>query len=113
MNAFLRAYAAWKYRRKPAQIIVIDGAAEIAASLAFLKGGLAGMGMALLLFAVMAPSTVSPAVVEEMARREALVHEARERSEQATALVHACLRTAEGMEQTLASYQKILRTPGT
>jgi hypothetical protein len=103
MDVLLRAYAAWKGRRRAAQIIVFDGGADVRTSRAFLRGGL-------LLFALMAPGTVSADLLNEFERRELLVQEARARSDQATGLVHACLRTAEGMEQTILAYRSMLGT---
>lgn len=111
MDVLLRMYAAWKGRRKPAQIIVIDGAAQVASGRAFLKGGFAGIGASLLLFSIMAPGGASADLLEEAARREALLHEAQARTRQATDLVHACLRTAEGMEETVLAYRQMLRSP--
>lgn len=111
MDVLLRVYARWKGRRRHAQVIVFDGAGEVETARAFLKGGLTGVGMSLLLFAVMAPSGADPELLREAERRAALLREAEERSEHATALVHACLRTAEGMEETLLSYRRMLRSP--
>lgn len=111
MDVLLRAYARWKGRRRNAQVIVFDGAAEVATAGAFLKGGLTGTGTSLLLFAIMAPSGADPELLREAERRATLLREAQERSEHATALVHACLRTAEGMEETLLAYRQMLRAP--
>lgn len=108
MDVLLRAYAAWKGRRPAAQIIVFDGGADVQTSRAFLRGGLVGAGVSFLLFALMAPGTVSADLLDEFERRELLVQEARARSEQATGLVHACLRTAEGMEETILAYRAML-----
>jgi hypothetical protein len=112
MDVLIRAYAAWKGRRRAAQIIVFDGAAEVETSRAYLRGALVGAGITLLLVMLIAPGTVSPDVLHEFERREALVQEARERSDQAASLVHACLRTAEGMEETLLAYRQALGRPG-
>lgn len=111
MDVLLRVYAAWKGRRRAAQIIVFDGAAELETARAYLRGGLAGAGISLLLFMLMAPGTVSPDVLHEFEQREMLVREAQERSAQATSLVHACLRTAEGMEETVLAYRQMLGKP--
>lgn len=111
MDVLLRVYAAWKGRRRSAQVIVIDGAAQVATGRAFLRGGMTGIVLSLLLFSIMAPGGVDADLLAETARREALLREARERSEHATALVHACLRTAEGMEETVLAYRQMLRSP--
>ncbi len=110
MNVLLRAFAAWKGRRRAAQIIIFDSGAEVDTARAFLRGGLAGAGISLILFMLMAPGAVSPDVLREFEQREVLVRDAQARSEQATQLVHACLRTAEGMEHTLLAYRQMLGT---
>jgi hypothetical protein len=112
MDVLLRAYAAWRGRRRSAQILVFDAGAEVDTTRAHLRGALAGAAATLVLVALIAPGGVQPDLLAEMERRQALVHEARERSEQATALVHACLRTAEGMEETVTAYRAMLGRGG-
>lgn len=109
MDTFLRRYAEWRGRRKAAQIIVFDGAAEIERTRSFMKGCIAGVGLAGVVFALAAPTSVSPSVAAELASREALIHQANERADQAVTLADACVRTAEGMQHTLRSYQQLVR----
>lgn len=108
MNVLLRKYAEWKGRRKAAQIIIFDGAAEIEKTQAFGKGILAGMLAATGLYVMIAPTAVAPDLMREIALREVIVHEAQERVEEAIQLTALCLSTANGMERTLDSYQRLL-----
>jgi gas vesicle protein len=108
MDTLLRAYARWKGRRRSAQIIIFDGGAEVEKSRAFLKGGLTGVLVATLVFILAAPSSVEPRLMAEVERRESLVREANDRVQEAMVITDLCLRTAQGMEQTLHSYQQRL-----
>lgn len=110
MDALLRRYAEWKAKRKAAQIIVFDGAAEIDRTRSFMRGCIVGIASAGAVFAMAAPTSISPSVAAELAQRETLVHHANERADQAVALAETCLRTAEGMQSTLRSYQQLMGT---
>jgi hypothetical protein len=110
MDAILRRYAEWKGKRKAAQVIIFDGAAEIERTRAFMKGCIAGVAVAVAVFALAAPTTLSPSVEAELAQRETLLHQANDRADQAVALTEACVRTAEGMQSTLRSYQQLMRS---
>ena len=108
MDTLLRKLAEWKGRRKSAQIIIFDGAADIEKTRSFLRGALCGIVLAFVAVAIAAPNTADPVLLEEMQRREALLRDANERATQAMALVDVCMNTAQGMEQTLKSYQQFL-----
>lgn len=108
VDILLRMYAEWRGRRKAAQIIIFDGAAEIDKTRSFLRGALTGIAISFVAVAILAPSTIDPAAMDELQRREALVHDANARAAQAVALVDVCMNTAQGMEQTLKSYQQFL-----
>jgi hypothetical protein len=115
MDVLLRRWVEWKGRRRAAQVIIYDGAAEYEKTRSFIAGIVAGgLGMALL-FALTAPSVVDPELLEAVSAREALVHQANQRADQAVQLAQLCLQTASSMENTLADYQKMLgvRKPGT
>lgn len=109
MDWLIRTYADWKGRRSGAQIIVFDGGAEMERSRSFLRGGLTGVGLTSLVFAMAAPSAMDPLMMEEMNRRTELVHEAQHRVDQASVLIGTCLDHAEKMERTLSSYRGLLR----
>ncbi|HUE96383.1 MAG TPA: hypothetical protein VMN39_06965 [Longimicrobiaceae bacterium] len=108
MHAILRRFVEWKGRRQGAHIVIFDGASEIEKTRSFLKGTLAGVGIAILAFAVTAPTTLDPVLVEEIARREALVRESNARTEQALQVAEVCLTTAQSLDRTLAAYQAFL-----
>jgi hypothetical protein len=110
MDALLRRYAEWKGKRKAAQIIVFDGSTEIERTRSFMKGCVTGVAAAGAVFALAAPTSVSPTLAAELAQREDLVHQANERAGQAAALAETCVRTAEGMQSTLRSYQQLMGT---
>jgi hypothetical protein len=109
MDALLRKVVEWKGRRKAAQIIVFDGAAEIERTRSFVKGCVSGILLTFGVFTLAAPSDTSPSILAELAAREALVEQANARAEQAVALADVCVRTAEGMEQTLSTYRQLVR----
>lgn len=108
MQAFLRRLSEWKGRRRGAHIVFFDGAADADKTRSFLKGAFAGAGIAILAFAVTAPTTLDPELVEEIGRREALVRESNERAAQALQVADVCLTTAQNLENTLAAYQAFL-----
>lgn len=108
MDILLRSFAEWKGRRKAAQIIVFDGGAEVETTRAFVKGALTGIVLAVAVFALAAPSAISPTMLDEFAHREMLLREANKRADQALAVADVCLNTAQSMEQTLKSYQQFL-----
>jgi hypothetical protein len=108
MNILLRRYAEWKGKRKAAQIIIFDGAAEIEKTQAFGKGALAGALVATLMYILIAPGTLEPSLMEEIAQRDQLLHEANQRAEEAMQLTGLCLNTAHGIERTLETYQRLL-----
>ena len=108
METLLRRLAEWKGRRRAAQVIIFDGAADAEKTGAFLKGALTGMAVALLVFMMTAPSSANPALVEELDRRQKLLNESHRRMDQAVQVAHVCLDTAEKLEKTLASYQSYL-----
>lgn len=108
MQAILRRFVEWKGRRKGAHIIIFDGAAEADKTRSFLKGTFVGVGIAILAFAVTAPTTMDPLLAEEISRREMLISESNERAEQALRVADVCLSTAQNLEKTLAAYQSFL-----
>ncbi|HEU0051907.1 MAG TPA: hypothetical protein VFQ39_01975 [Longimicrobium sp.] len=111
MDALLRRWVEWKGRSRAAQVIIYDGAAEYEKTRSFVRGILAGvLGMSVF-FALTAPTSVDPTLLEEAANRQLLVEQAHERADQAVELAQLCLKTASKMDQTLASYQKVLRSP--
>jgi hypothetical protein len=108
MGSLLRKYAEWKGKRKAAQVIIFDGAAEIEKVQSFGQGLVLGILLATLAYVLVAPSAVEPALMDEVTRREALVQEATQRADEAMLLTNLCLSTAQGMERTLGSYQRLL-----
>lgn len=108
MQAILRRFVEWKSRRKGAHVVIFDGASELEKTRSFLKGTLVGVGIAMVAFAITAPTTLDPVLVEEIARREALVRESNTRMEQALNVADVCLTTARNLERTLAAYQAFL-----
>ncbi len=108
MDALLRRYAEWRGRCRAAQVIVFDGGAEVERTRSFLKGAMVGIGLSLFTLSLAAPGSVDPELLREMDRREALVHEANVRVQQAAAVTEVCLRTAHEMEGTLGSYRQML-----
>jgi hypothetical protein len=111
MELLLRKWVEWKGRRKAAQVIIFDGAAEYEKTRSFARGVMAGaLGMSVL-FALTAPTAVDFQLLEEAQRRHVLVSEANQRTTQAVELAHLCLKTASEMDQTLTAYQKMLTSP--
>ena len=108
MQALLRRFSEWKARQRGAHIVIFDGAADAEKTRSFLKGAFAGAGIAILAFAVTAPTTLDPALVEEIGKREVLVRESNERAAQALQVADVCLTTAQNLESTLAAYQAFL-----
>jgi hypothetical protein len=108
MDTLLRRLAEWKGRRRAAQVIVFDGGAEVETTRAFAKGALSGIGVTLLIFLLTAPTITDSSSVAELERREHLLREANDRTNQAMSVARVCLATAEHLEQTLESYQAFL-----
>jgi hypothetical protein len=108
MEMLLRKYAEWKAKRKAAQVIIFDGAAEIDKTKAFAKGTIVGMLLTTFVYVLIAPSAVEPGLMREVSRREALLDEANQRVDEAVMITNLCLSTAQGMERTLESYQRLL-----
>lgn len=111
MDALLRRWVEWKGRRRAAQVIIYDGAAEYEKTRSFISGIVAGVLGLTFVFALTAPTSIDPQILDQVQRREALVHEANQRAEQAVQLAQICINTAQDMDQTLASYQKMLGVP--
>jgi hypothetical protein len=112
MDVLLRRWVEWRGRRKAAQVIIFDGAAEYEKTRSFLRGmvtGALGVGV---VFALAAPTAIDPRLMEEVRRRETIAAEASARADQAAELVRLCLRTASGIDSTLAEYQHMLAAPG-
>lgn len=108
MHGFLRRYAEWRGRRRAAQVIVFDGGAEVERTRAFARGVVAGVVLAFVVVSLAAPAGVDPVLQEEAERRSLLVDEANARALQAAELAQTCIRTAQQMERTLASYRQLL-----
>lgn len=108
MDALLRKYVEWKGKRKAAQIIVFDGAAELERTRSFLQGAVTGVVLSFGLFALTAPTTADPRIVEEAQHREALLDESNQRLQQALIVADLCVTTAQKLEQTLETYQQFL-----
>ena len=108
MQALLRRFVDWKARRKGAQIVIFDGAAEYEKTRSFLKGTAVGVGVAVAAFAMTGPTSLDPLLIEEIERREVLVKQSTERAEQALEVADVCLTTARNLENTLAAYQAFL-----
>jgi hypothetical protein len=112
MDALLRRLAEWKGKRKAAQIIIFDGAAEVDKTRSFLKGVCTGAGAAVLAFALAGPVALDNRLLEELQRREALLRDSNSRADQAMRVADVCLTTAQNLERTLAGYQAILGNRG-
>ena len=111
MDVLLRKWVEWKGRRKAAQVIIYDGAAEYEKTRSFVRGLLMGsLGMAVL-YALTAPTAVDLELLEEAERRQTLVNEANQRADQAVELAKLCVNTATGMDRTLHAYKEMLRDP--
>lgn len=108
MDTLLRKYAEWKGKRKAAQIIVFDGGAEVERTRFFLRGAVVGIGVSFGLFALTAPTTADPRLMEEARHREELLAESHQRLEQAVMVANVCVNTAQELERTLNSYQQFL-----
>jgi hypothetical protein len=111
MDALLRRWVEWKGRSRAAQIVIYDGAAEYEKTRSFVRGIVAGVVGMSVFFALTAPTTVDPSLLEVARHRQVLVDEAHQRADQAVELAQLCLKTATNMDQTLASYQSMLRSP--
>lgn len=111
MDSLLRKFVEWKGRRRAAQVIVYDGAAEIERTKAYVKGALLGIILATVAFVIAAPSTADSAMLEEIEKQRSLVREANQRVDQAAMIADVCLNTAQEMEETLQTYHELLRTP--
>jgi hypothetical protein len=110
MDTLLRKIAEWKGRNRAAQVIVFDGGAEVERTRAFLKGAVTGIGVALVVFFMTAPTSTDGAVIEELRQRELLLHETTHRLQQAMSVANVCLNTAERLDRTLDAYQSHLGT---
>ncbi|HEX8691070.1 MAG TPA: hypothetical protein VF746_01410 [Longimicrobium sp.] len=111
MDVLVRRWVEWKGRRKAAQVIIYDGAAEYEKTRSFVRGiALGALGMTVV-FALTAPTAVDPQLVEQSVRRQTLLMDANRRADEAVEVANLCLRTASSMEQTLHSYQEMLRKP--
>lgn len=108
MDTLLRKLAEWRTGGSAAQIIVVEGGAEVETSRAFVRGAVVGIGVASIIFVLTAPSRSDPNLLEELERREQLVHESQARVLQAVSIADVCLTTAQQLEQTLSSYQAFL-----
>jgi hypothetical protein len=108
MYAFLRRIVEWRAKRKAAQVVIFDGAAEVEKTGAFAKGAITGIFATVVVFSLTAPSSLDPALAEEVTRREALLVESNLRAEQAMRVADVCLSTAQNLERTLSSYQAFL-----
>jgi hypothetical protein len=108
MDYLLRRWVEWKGRRKSAQVIVYDGGAEVERTRAFFRGSLTGAALMAAVYMLAAPSTVSPTLLLEMEHHQALAKESAARTEQALEVARLCMRTASGLEETLASYQSLI-----
>lgn len=108
MDTLLRKLAEWRTGGRNAQIIVVEGGAEVETSRAFVRGAVVGIGVASIIFVLTAPSRSDPNLLEELERREQLVRESQARVLQAVSVADVCLTTAQQLEQTLSSYQAFL-----
>lgn len=108
MDTLLRKLAEWRTGGSAAQIIVVEGGAEVETSRAFVRGAVVGIGVASIIFVLTAPSRSDPNLLEELERREQLVRESQARVLQAVSIADVCLTTAQQLEQTLSSYQAFL-----
>ena len=110
MDLLLRKWAEWKGRSRAAQVIIYDGAAEYEKARSFARGVLAGALGVCVVFALAAPNAVDFELLEVASHRQALVHEANHRADQAVELAQLCLKTATDMDHTLNAYQEMLGT---
>ena len=108
MERFLRRLAEWKGRKRGAQVIIFDGGAEVEKTRAFMKGVFVGSGIAVVAFVLTGPTTMDPALTEQIQRRDALLRESNSRAAQAIRVADVCLSTAQNLERTLATYQQFL-----
>ena len=111
MDALLRKWVEWKGRRKAAQVIIYDGAAEYEKTRSFVSGVVLGALGITILFSLTAPTAVDYEMLEQVRHRQALVDEANQRAEQAVQLAQVCVNTASRMDRTLAAYKEMLRDP--
>ncbi|HET8656662.1 MAG TPA: hypothetical protein VFL93_14165 [Longimicrobiaceae bacterium] len=110
MDTLLRRYVEWKAKRRAAQVIVFDGGAEVERTRAFLRGAFAGILLTLGVFVLTAPTaTGDGAAIAEVQRRTVLLRDANRRAEQAANLADVCLTTARHLEETLDSYESLLK----
>jgi hypothetical protein len=108
MHVLLRRWVEWKGRRKAAQVIIYDGAAEYEKTRSLIIGIVVGaLGMSFV-FALMAPTAIDPHLLEAAERRQLLADEANQRADQAIEIAQLCLETASSMDHTLADYKKML-----
>jgi hypothetical protein len=108
MRPFLRSLSRWYARRRGAQVVVFDGAAEIEKTRAFAKGAICGVLATTAVIVMAAPTRTSPSVLEEVERRESLLKESNQRAAQAIQVADMCLATATSLERTLSAYQTFL-----
>jgi hypothetical protein len=108
MDTLLRKIAEWKGKHRAAQVIVFDGGADVERTRAFLKGALTGIGVALVVFFMTAPTSTDGAVIEELQQRQKLLDETTTRLQQAMTVANVCLNTAERLDRTLDAYQSHL-----
>lgn len=108
MNTLLRMLVEWQARRRAAQVIVLDGGAEVERVRAFARGTVVGAGLTLGVFLLTAPSSGDPDLLSRFEQREVLLLDANRRAELAMSVANVCLSTAQSMERTLAGYQTAL-----
>lgn len=106
-DRILQKLVEWKARRRAAQIIVYDGAAEIEKTRSFARGSVAGIVGTLAVVLLTAPTSLSPALLEQVEQRERLLQEAQGRLAQSVAISATCLNTAEAMGETLKTYHEV------
>jgi hypothetical protein len=113
MDALLRKLVELKARRRAAQVIIFDGAADYDRTRSFVRGAACGVTLTLVIFLLSAPDSPDDRLVRAIAVREDRLQEAQERLQQAMAVADVCLNTAQNLERTLAAYQAFLggRTP--
>ena len=112
MDTLLRKLAEWKGRRKAAQIIIFDGGAEVQRTKSFVRGALTGIGLTLGVFALSAPTSGDPELLEHVRLQEEMISDARARLNQAVQVAGLCVSTAANLEQTLSTYQAFLGSRG-
>lgn len=108
MDALLRRFVEWKGRRRAAQIILFDGAADYQQASSFFRGALCGIGLTLVIFLLSAPDAPDANLVREINERDERLRDANKRLEQALAVAGVCLNTAQSLERTLGTYQSFL-----